>query len=404
MNRTAPGIRKNRVGLREKRKLETRERIRIAAAELFTRHGYGAATMRQIARRAHVGLGTLFNYAEDKRDLVFLIFNEELNAVTDVALAAPRSGQALAEQLLAVFRVHYRWLATKPALALQLLEQLQTVDGLPKVVVVDAGYGVDTAFRQKLTTLGFTYVVGITGAVSVWPEGQAPLPPKPWAGRGLKPTRLRRDAEHQPLSARALAMQLPPRRLHTVTWREGTNQALSSRFAALRVRCAHRDHLRIEPHPEQWLLIEWPRGEAEPSKYFLTTLPAATPLKELVRVAKLRWRIERDYQELKQELGLGHFEGRSWRGFHHHATLCIAAYAFLLAQRIAAPKKTLPHPMLGEIPALPEGFRPRGSPAKAAPRSRLDHDATPGTRRRLDRKPRSVPVLQSESLSKLLTQ
>ena len=286
--------------------------------------------------------------------------------------------------------------ATKPALALQLLEQLQTVDGLPKMVVVDAGYGVDTAFRQKLTTLGFTYVVGITGAVSVWPEGQAPLPPKPWAGRGLKPTRLRHDAEHQPLSARALAMQLPRRRFHTVTWREGTNNALSSRFAALRVRCAHRDHLRVEPHPEQWLLIEWPRGEAEPTKYFLSTLPAATPLKELVRVAKLRWRIERDYQELKQELGLGHFEGRSWRGFHHHATLCVAAYAFLLAQRIAAPKKTLPHPIFGQVPALPEGFRPRGSPAQAAPRSGLDNNAATGTRRGTDRRTRSVPVLRSE--------
>jgi AcrR family transcriptional regulator len=110
--------------MREQKKLQTRERIRAAAAELFTRHGYGAATMRQIARRAHVGLGTLFNYAEDKRDLVFLIFNEELNAVTDVALAAPRTGQALAEQLLAVFRVHYRWLATKPALARILLQEL----------------------------------------------------------------------------------------------------------------------------------------------------------------------------------------------------------------------------------------------------------------------------------------
>ena len=111
-------------GLREQKKLETRERIRAAAAELFTRHGYGAATMRQIARRAHVGLGTLFNYAEDKRDLVFLIFNEELNAITDVALAAPRPAQALADQLLAVFRVHYRWLATKPALARILLQEL----------------------------------------------------------------------------------------------------------------------------------------------------------------------------------------------------------------------------------------------------------------------------------------
>ena len=112
------------MSLRERKKLETRERIRAAAAELFTRHGYGAATMRQIARRAHVGLGTLFNYAEDKRDLVFLIFNEELNAVTDVALAEPRPGQALLEQLLAVFRVHYRWLAGKPALARILLQEL----------------------------------------------------------------------------------------------------------------------------------------------------------------------------------------------------------------------------------------------------------------------------------------
>jgi AcrR family transcriptional regulator len=112
------------MSLREKKKLETRERIRAAAAELFTKRGYGAATMREIARRAHVGLGTLFNYAEDKRDLVFLIFNEELNAVTDVALAAPHAHQLLVDQLLAVFRVHYRWLATKPALARILLQEL----------------------------------------------------------------------------------------------------------------------------------------------------------------------------------------------------------------------------------------------------------------------------------------
>jgi AcrR family transcriptional regulator len=113
-----------RAGRREQKKLETRERIRAAAADLFTRHGYGAATMREIAQRAHVGLGTLFNYAADKRDLVFLIFNEELNAITDVALAAPRPGQPLVEQLLAVFRVHYRWLATKPVLARILLQEL----------------------------------------------------------------------------------------------------------------------------------------------------------------------------------------------------------------------------------------------------------------------------------------
>ena len=112
------------MSLRERKKLETRDRIRSAAADLFTKRGYGAATMREIAKRAHVGLGTLFNYAEDKRDLVFLIFNEELNAVTDVALAAPRQDQPLVEQLLAVFRVHYRWLGSKPALARILLQEL----------------------------------------------------------------------------------------------------------------------------------------------------------------------------------------------------------------------------------------------------------------------------------------
>jgi SRSO17 transposase len=266
-------------------------------------------------------------------------------------------------------------------------------------VVADAGYGINTSFRERLTELGFAYVVGITGAVSLWPEGRAPLPPKAWSGRGRKPKLLQRDARHKPLPAKALATQLPGRRFRTVTWREGTHATLSSRFAAVRVRCAHRDYWRSERHPEQWLLIEWPKGEAEPTKYFLSSLPLATPIKELVRLAKLRWRIERDYQELKQELGLGHFEGRSWRGFHHHATLCIAAYGFLLAQRIAAPKKTLSHPIFGEVPALPEGFRPRGSPAKAAPRSRLDRHVATGTRRSTDRDSRSLPVLRSEQLS-----
>ena len=285
--------------------------------------------------------------------------------------------------------------ATKPTLALQLLEPLRGAPHMPDLVVADAGYGVNTAFRERLTALGFTYVVGITGAVSVWPEGQAPLPAKAWSGRGRKPKLLRRDAQHKPLSAKALALQLPARRFRTVTWREGTNAALSSRFAAVRVRCAHRDYWHATRHPEQWLLIEWPQGEAQPTKYFLSTLPLATPRQELVRLAKLRWRIERDYQELKQELGLGDFEGRSWRGFHHHATLCITAYAFLLTQRLVAPKKTLPHPLFGKVPALPEGFRPRGSPAKAAPRSGLDNNATTGTRRGADRRTRTMPVLRS---------
>jgi SRSO17 transposase len=99
------------------------------------------------------------------------------------------------------------------------------------------------------------------------------------------------------------------------------------------VRVAHRDYWRSEPRPEQWLLIEWPVAEKEPTKYWLSNLPASISLRKLVEIAKLRWLIERDYEELKQELGLGHFEGRNWLGFHHHATLAISACGFLVQER-----------------------------------------------------------------------
>ena len=146
-----------------------------------------------------------------------------------------------------------------------------------------------------------------------------------------------------------------------ITWREGTDRKLRSRFAAVRVRPAHRDYERAEPHAEEWLLIEWPRGEKEPTKYWVSTLPPATKLKALVKMAKHRWIIERDYQELKQELGLGHFEGRNWRGFHHHATLCIAAYGFLVAERNRfSPSARAGH--LRFVAPGPPDFRPRGSP------------------------------------------
>ena len=284
--------------------------------------------------------------------------------------------------------------ATKPEIAMVLIDEAIAAGGAPKLVLADAGYGVDTAFRDHLTERAMQYVVGVTSVVSVWPEGTAPLPAAPWSGQGRKPKLLRRDAQHKPVSVKALAMALKPRQWKSITWREGTNLALSSRFAAVRVRCAHQDYWRSQPHPQEWLLIEWPKGEAEPLKYFLSTLPADTPMRELVRVAKLRWRIERDYQELKQEFGLDHFEGRSWRGFHHHATLSIAAYAFLLVERFVYPKKTVQHPILGQIPALPAGFRPRGSPAAPAPRSRLDRNIAPRTGRRIDLAARVLSMLR----------
>jgi SRSO17 transposase len=146
-----------------------------------------------------------------------------------------------------------------------------------------------------------------------------------------------------------------------VTWREGSRTELTSRFAARRVRPAHRDTWRTEPWPEEWLLVEWPEGAEEPSKYWLSNLPPSTPLRELVQAAKARWVIERDYQELKQEIGPGHYEGRGWRGSHHHASLCIAAYGFLVAERcLFPPRNRLTCRRLGS-PALPRGFRPRGA-------------------------------------------
>src|ERR1700739_4403871 len=209
------------------------------------------------------------------------------------------------------------------------LEQLRWAceAGLPRgVVLMDAGYGADTDVRANITMLGLSSVAGIMPNTTVWAPGTGPLPPKKWSGQGRPPKLIRRDARHGPNSVKALALALPANTWRTIKWREGSADWLSSRFARLRVRVAHRDYNLTESRPEEWLLIEWPEEEKEPTKYWLSTLPEGIALQRLVDIAKLRWRIERDYQELKQEVGLGHFEGRGWRGFHHHATLCIAAY------------------------------------------------------------------------------
>jgi SRSO17 transposase len=184
---------------------------------------------------------------------------------------------------------------------------------------------------------------------------------------GRPPRLLRRDPDHQPLSVKELAFSLPAESWKTVNWRQGTRHKLRSRFAAVRVRPANRDYWRAEPHPQEWLLIEWLEEEAEPAKYWLSTLPAKTKLKDLVAIAKQRWIIERDYQELKQELGLGHYEGRGWRGFHHHATLCIAAYGFLVAERNRFSPSARAGALGLPVPEPPPGFRLRGSrPTRAA--------------------------------------
>jgi len=252
--------------------------------------------------------------------------------------------------------------ATKCVLALEQLRAARAARVPVGVVLADAGYGNDTEFRLGIAALGLTYAVGIQGSTTVWAEGHQPLPPRGTWGRGRPGTHLRRNRTHQPVDVKALAHELPGRAWRRIEWREGTAGVLASRFARVRVRAAHRN----EVHEEEWLVIEWPLAEIEPTKYWLTTLPSSIAFKELVRLIKLRWRIERDYQELKQELGLGHYEGRNWRGFHHHATLTIAAYGFLMRARLTGRAKKnfaiRPREPLLQLPPRPKNFIPRGSP------------------------------------------
>lgn len=244
-------------------------------------------------------------------------------------------------------------------IALEQIDSLIT-EGVPSApIVMDAGYGTTTAFREALAERGLEYVAAVASEVHVWPPGEEPLPPRPRRSIGRPPTRLRRSSAHAPVSVLELAQALPAKAWRTVQWREGTRGDMSTRCARVRVRPSHRDENRSTPHPEHWLLIEWPEGQAAPTHYWLSNLGPRTSQRQLVRLARMRWRIERDYQELKDELGLDHYEGRGWLGFHHHAALCVAAYAFLVAERA---RLSPPEPAAFlRAPAVPKGFRPRGS-------------------------------------------
>ena len=240
---------------------------------------------------------------------------------------------------------------TKPQIA---FEQIRTAydAGLPQgPVLMDAGYGKDTGLRTRVTELGLSYVAGILPQTKVGAEG-------------------RRKAR----SVERLALSLPAEVWRDVQWREGTGKRLTSRFARIRVRVAHRKALPVEdPRAEEWLLIEWPKGEKKPTKYMLTTLPGDISFARMVDIAKLRWRIERDYEELKQEVGLGHFEGRGWRGFHHHATLCIAIYGFLVSEKGTIPPSRPYSSGRSQTPSLSQGRRSKIA-ASAAPTSHAEFD------------------------------
>lgn len=232
---------------------------------------------------------------------------------------------------------------TKTQIALDEIDGLVS-DGVVKApIVMDAGYGRATELRDAIAERGMQYVAAIREEMTVQLPGQ----------KGVR--------EH--IAVGDLARELPKSAWRSVWWRHGTKGEMRSRFALLRVRAAKREPGRRDERSLEWLLIEWPTAEAAPVKFWLCNLPAGTRIAKIVNLAQMRWRVERDYEELKGELGLDHYEGRGWLGFHHHGALCIAAYAFLTAERA---RLSPPHPLSFLRPApLPAGFRPRGSPSTA---------------------------------------
>ena len=213
--------------------------------------------------------------------------------------------------------------------------------GLPRgVVLMDAAYGTDASLRARMTDLGLQYAVAIRARTLIA------------TGKNKKET-----------SAEALALNLPKAAWKTIKWRQGSAEVLKSRFARVRARpCG--DGCRAD-QPEEWLLIEWPKNEETPTKFWLSTLERNIAFDAQIDSTMMRWRIERDYHDLKQEVGLGHFEGRGWLGFHHHATMCIAAYGFLISERGAFPPSQAQSSRHVPAIAVPESYRPRGSPDPA---------------------------------------
>jgi SRSO17 transposase len=238
-------------------------------------------------------------------------------------------------------QVHHR---PKWQLVLDMLDELDQWGLSPPVLVADAGYGDVGCFRQGLDDRQIPYVVQVKGDTSAYPEQTRPTV-APDTGRGRRPRPRYRD---QPCSLKQLAVAAGPQAGVELIWRRGSKGLQRSRFLALRVRpagvtprrqaAARADGAGWEL-PVRWLLVEWPAHKAEPVKYWLSNLPETTPLVELVRLGKLRWRIEQDYRELKGALGLDHFEGRSWPGWHHHVTLVSVAHGFLTLERLRRPKQ-----------------------------------------------------------------
>lgn len=249
-------------------------------------------------------------------------------------------------------------------IALGLIDQALAFGVRRHPVIADAGYGSITMFRDGLAERKLTYVVGVANNHLIWPPGTQLQPPAPRTGGPGRPA-VRWHADHaKPIQIKALVQGIAREKFKTVSWREGARSTLTSKFLAYRVRPAEKETQGRRHGDELWLLCEWQSCDAAP-QFYLSTLPANTSLKELVRVTKLRWRVERDYQDLKGEVGLDHFEGRTWPGFHRHATLCAVAHGFIALRRALFP----PEPDAVDAPGSPSPL-----PDPSAAPHRLVHD------------------------------
>ena len=224
-------------------------------------------------------------------------------------------------------------------LALDMIDEVIGWGPQPPLIVADAGYGDAAEFRQELDDRNLPYVVGVNNAHTAFTEDTQRTAP-PYKGAGRRPPLIYREAAP---SLKSHVLNAGRAHVRTVAWRTGSRRRsgkprmMRGHFVFLRLRPAslvHRRAVGFGDLPVRWLIAEWPPGEAEPTRYWLSNLPADTPLRRLVRLAKLRWRIEHDYREVKTGLGLDHYEGRTWQGWHHHITLVSAAHAFLTLQRL----------------------------------------------------------------------
>jgi SRSO17 transposase len=262
---------------------------------------------------------------------------------------------------------------TKWQISLGQIDAARAAGVRPHVVLGDAGYGDATEYRCGLEERSLSYVLGVSSVPTVWRPGVIPaIPNSPRVGRPST----RPAAEESAVSLGDFARELRPKDFRTVTWRQGSKGPIKGRFCAFPVYSAERHTKKTRPALKPlWLIIEDTGEEKRPFKFFFSNLPADTSLTRLVSLIKLRWRVERDYQEMKGELGLDHFEGRTWRGFHHHAALCAVAHGFLALRRALSPPEhsldlgpgpsssSAPaHPQHRPLPPLFDAHRPRLHP------------------------------------------